>query len=125
MRRLFAICGAVALLAIAGCSTVDRFLGGGSSVIEEAAPEEQPSLRVIAASLIVKGAYNTIEQQLDAGLIDRDTAAAVKARVDKAAVAVDVAAAAVERGGGGSELALADEAVRGFLTSSLFTRKSP
>lgn len=117
MRAIFIAAFAAAAL-LGGCSTIDR-LFGVSSVIEDAAPAERPALRVIEATLIVKGAYQTVEEQLDQGRLTIGEAQRLKNKIDAAAAAVKVAGEAVASGGDASALILADELIDGILDSGL------
>lgn len=120
---LIAISAALIFTAAPGCAAIDKLLGGGG-VIEQASDAERAPLRVIQASLIVRGAYATIEQQFDLGLLSASEALVLKAKVDKVRLAVETAAIAVERGAGGSELVVADEAIRALLLSDFFKERS-
>ena len=120
MRRLLLIPVLLAAaLALSGCGTIDRVFGVGDA-IETATPAEQPALTVIAATLTVTGAYATVEDKLDEGILTVAEAQFITTKIDKAAAAVEVAADAVEAGGGQGELKLAEEAIRAFLSSELF-----
>lgn len=64
--------------------------------LENVQPGEANKLRVIQASLIVQGAYATIDQQLTRGIVTPAQARKAKDSVDSAAKAVDLAAEAVK-----------------------------